>query len=494
MHSMPNILLITDDQHRWDFYNSRTVPGLRVPTLDRLRAEGTTLEHAYANTPVCMPARMTWCHGRYASQLCDGVMHNWHSWPVRISSMPNALKTAGYRTALIGKLHAQGRHHNDLTDEVFIKETQGRGFDDVLEVSGKSFSYWTDCHWTHHLREKGLLEAYRRDLERRVEQLGGDEPSDASFLEPADSADGFIGGHARRWLQSYNEDSPFFLHASFCGPHFPIDPPAAYHRHRAEDMPDPPGVDDLARITYWKQRTAAYCGMIEQIDDEVGKLLDVLDQRGLRENTLVIFTTDHGDMMGHFDQALKGTPYDTSARTPIVARLPGVVPAGRTLDGMIEAVDLPVTLMDVAGLGDDPEPYLNASPGRSFWSYLRGEADAPRQWAYAEAGRRGGSGGRSICCHDPMLAERYRQVEANHVGWRMVCDQRWKYVYYPHTDDELFDLQSDPWEKRNRAADPACGERVTRMRGWLIESMRLSVAPSIFKIGEPTYVNERYQG
>jgi len=273
----------------------------------------------------------------------------------------------------------------------------------------------TTCEWTHHLKRKGLLDRYRQDLERRLEQLGAHEPSDASFLEPEDSADGFIGQQAGNWLGSYDGEQPFFLHASFCGPHFPVDPPAAYHRHRPEDMPPPPKVQVPDRIRYWQTRTVAYCGMIEQIDDEVGKLLETLTQRGWLDNTLILLTTDHGDMMGHFDQAHKGTPHDTSNRTPIIAGLTTSIPADRQLDGMVESVDLPVTLMDVAGLGPDPEPYRKASPGRSFWGYLKGDTGQPGRGSTARrAGAPMAAGGR---CAVPIPSLPSGKSKGNRNAW-----------------------------------------------------------------------------
>ncbi len=456
----PNILLITDDQHRWDLFDNRTVSGLRLPNIGRLRSEGATLINAFSNCPICMPTRFSWCHGLYPSQAAYGLMENWHKWPTHLKAMPAAVRDAGYHTALVGKLHAQGCWGNDLTDEKFVREVRTvRGYDHAFETCGKSFAHRVDCHWTHHLAERGLLDRYREDLIRRVEQLGGDEPSDASFLSVEDSMDAFIGRHARQWLADYDGDRPWFLHASFCGPHFPIDPPAEYHRHSPDDMPDPVGVDDPERSAYWRNRMAAYCGMIEQIDDEVGKLLAVLEQRGELDRTLVIFATDHGDMMGHKDRAHKGTPDDSSARTPFVLRWPGRILDGRTLDAPVGAVDLPATIMAAAGLTGEPGEYLPSTPGRSFLDYIMGRADAPRQYVYSENGKPAGN-------------------------WRMVRQREWKYVTYGNGDEALYDMRHDPWEMHNLIGDDSLQQRISEMRLQLIHALRESVAPSLHKLGE----------
>lgn len=445
----PNILLITDDQHRWDLFDNRTVTGLRTPNLDRLRSEGVAFPNAVTNCPICMPTRFTWVHGLYASQVGAGLMRNALDWPTGLPSMPGAVQAVGYRTALIGKLHSlQGLYDRDVCDEEEV--TRARGFEHVHEVCGKALAWWHSCNWTRHLDAKGLLETYRQDAKSRIEMLGGDEHCAPSLLSAEDSMDGYIGAKARAWLSAYDDDAPFFLHASFCGPHFPIDPPEPYaSRHRPEDMPDPVGVSDPERIAHWKMRMAAYCGMIEQIDDEVGRLLAILDERGLADNTLVVFTTDHGDMMGHHDRAHKGQPFDTSLRTPLIARLPGRIPAGSECIAPIEAVDLPASLISAAGIETPIAELLPHSPGRSWFAHACGEGSAPRDWAYSEF-------------H----------------SWRMVRDANCKYVWYDNGSEQLFDLATDPWERENLIDEAAWADRLSLMRFRLMQSLTACVAPA----------------
>ncbi len=454
MSNRPHILLITDDQHRYDFYGHTGRAGpLHTPAFDRLAVEGTVLNRAYSNCPVCMPARFTWYHGLYASQAAHGLMRNCHTWPPGLHTMPRALQNAGYHTAVIGKVHAHGPlDFVDLTEHEHA--LLAMGFDEACEASGKSLASWRDCRWTQHLASRGLLDAYRRDMVRRNDQLGGHERYEPSFLKTDDYIDGFIGNRATDWLNDYASDQPFFLHVSFCAPHFPLDPPPEFFgRHRPEDMPPPVGVTDPAVIRQWQEHRAMHADMIALVDQQVGRLLEVLDQRGLADHTIVVYGTDHGDMLGDLGLDHKGWPHDPSCRTPITVRWPGVVEPQRTLDTMVEAVDLPCTLLDIAGCGERLNEHLPQTPGRSFLPSLTGQCDTHRQWAYAECA---------------LGAER---------TWRMCCEPGWKYILQPSGGERLFNLVDDPHEQHDLARDAAQAARISRMRHQLLSSMSSCVAP-----------------
>lgn len=467
----PNILLITDDQHRYDYYGHTGAAGpLRTPAFDRLAREGATLHNAYSNCPVCMPTRFTWYHGLYASQAAHGLMRNCHDWPTRFPTMPQGLQRAGYHTAVIGKVHAHGPlDYIDLTRHE--SQLLARGFDEAVEVSGKSLASWRECRWTRHLEARGLLNAYRSDLCRRNEQLGGQERYQPSILDTDDYIDGFIGNRAVQWLQRYHSDRPFFLHASFCAPHFPLDPPPEFFgRHAPEDMPPPVGVSDPARVLQWQRHRALHADMIALVDQQVGRLLDVLDQRGLAEDTVVVYGTDHGDMIGDHDLTHKGWAYDPSCRTPITVRWPGHIPQGRRLDTMAEAVDLPCTLLDFAGCTGPLDKWLPHTPGRSFRACLTGQSNHHRDWAYSECSL-GRGWGRAT---DPAKID---DTKPDTQLWRMCCDPDWKYVLHDNGHDQLFDRRADPHEEHNLADHPDQADRVSAMRRRLIASMTCCVAP-----------------
>lgn len=438
---LKNILLVTVDQWRFDFVTGGAVASLETPHLDRLRRGGVSLPNAYATCPVCMPARFAWLHGLRPSQFSDRLVRNARDWPEPGSypTMAEALQRRGYRTSLVGKLHSEaGLYHRDLRE--MREVTQARGFDDVVEVSGKMLSWWFDCEWTAHLEERGLLDQYRRTY-RPIGDIFAYRTPTPSFLEPQDTMDGFIAGRALEWLNNYREEAPLFLHVSFCGPHFPLDPPKEYYERFAdEDMPPPEGVEDAAEIARWKGIRRSYCGLIAQLDDELGRLLDVVEARGWSEETLIVFCSDHGDMLGHRGRGHKSQPYDTSCRTPIYAMCPGALPAGKVNECLVESVDLPLTLLEWAGL--EGAEVLPGTPGRSFLGSLRDSGRQHREWLYAE-GR----------------------------DWRMALSDGYKYVHRRSGDHELYALEDDPWELENRVGERGDAERVRELRGRLIDSL-----------------------
>lgn len=438
-HGM-NILFLTIDQHRWDFVTGGAVGTLRTPNIDRLRAAGTTFPNTFSNCPICMPTRFTWTHGLYASQGAAGLLDNAHDWPTDLPTLPRHLQAAGHHTALIGKLH----RHAGLSRRSLLEDheaTRAFGFDDLLEVSGKSLALWYDCAWTRHLRERGLWETYVRDIAARGDEFGKSLRGDPSVLPDEDHVDAFLATQAERWLLGRTDARPFYLHASLCGPHFPVDPPERLRRcFAAEAMPDPEGVDDPGLRAAWRERRAGYAALVAHVDEQIGRIVDALEKSGRGRDTLIVLCSDHGEMVGHRNLPNKGTPYDTSIRTPVTFVLPGVIPANERLGALVEAVDLPVTLAEAAGLAA-PARLFPGTPGRSLWGLLtRGTDAAPRRVAYAEAfsGRR---------------------------AWRMVRDQRHKLVVHAEGGDELYDLEADPWELDNladRGAHDAVRRRLER--------------------------------
>lgn len=436
----PHILLITNDQHRFDFVEGGPVEGLRTPGLMRLRREGTTLTQAFSSCPLCVPTRFTWWYGVRASQANGAWGGADGEWPRLPYSLPGQLRNAGYQTAVIGKIHSHsGLHRMDLTDHRDV--IHDRGFDHVFEVAGTMLQYH-DCDYTHYLEEHGLLDTLRG----RLTSLGGHHTEPLPF-DGAHAADALIGRKAREWLQQVDTREPFFLHASFCDPHFPYDPPADFAaRFALEDMPVPEAITDPEDIAKHQRICARYCAMIEHCDREIGRLLDVLEARGLSDQTLVVFSTDHGDMMGSRGVYGKSKPYDPSARTPITVRYPGTVPAGREIDTPVESIDLPATLLEAAGL--DPADALPETPSRSWWPCVTGHPAEPRRFAYSEMGI-----------------------------WKMVVDPDWKFIHRSDGEDELYHRAQDPAETRNLAAEPDQQPRIREMQRWIIEAMSQNIAP-----------------
>lgn len=463
----PNILLITTDEQRFDTYGATKSDWPQLQNLSRLRNEGTTLTNAYSNCPICMPCRYSWITGLYGSQTERGSA-NGYDWPDYHKTMPQALQKAGYHTAIIGKLHAfnvgtlSKYHLNDLEKQVHVW-----GFDTVYEFSGsgvwsheikrKSEKYGIKgCHYTDYLRSRGLYDkALKDNIERNKieEENNGIEPYRPGILGVDDSMDGFIVREMCGFVKNYDKDNPFFLHASFTAPHYPLDvPPEYFNKFRPEDMPQPVGVEDPALIRRWQENRAMYMALATIVDEQIGKLLKALEDKGILDDTVIIMTTDHGDMLGDHGLGHKFYPQEGSCRTPIIVRYPKMIPKSVTLPGLAESVDVPQTILDVAGLSpDERTKALPASPGLSFWDYCRNGGEKFRDSAYSEM--RGDS--------------------------RMLRRGDWKYTRTPGKGGFLFNLAEDPYELNNLADAPGCLAKLREMQEALIDRMASIQIPPI---------------
>lgn len=413
-HTRPNILFIIDDQHRHDWLGWIDHCPARTPNLDRLRREGIWHRHAYSNNPLCMPARYSLISGLYSHQ--SGQMDNTTDWPTRFPTMPQALQQQGYRTAMIGKLHAFEAIPSALDLTTVSEQIHAFGFDHVHEVAGKTMAWHIDCEWTHHLRNHGLLDAYRAERSKRSPVQNDGHP----FPLPEEHyIDRYIGDHCVNWLEQHDAEQPFFLWAGFCSPHPAYDAPASrLTAHSPESMPLPIDNPDPLR---WPTRRAHYAAMIEIIDEQVGRLLDVLDRRGLAENTLVVFVSDHGEMLGEHDLDGKCWPHDPSIRVPCLARWPGHIPPESVSDGLLNLIDLTVTCASAGGA--DPATALPDSFGRSLIDHWQKPTSEMRPFIFSE---------NSGQFHSP---------------WQLVRTRDHKLIHWLHDDREtLHDLIGDPHE------------------------------------------------
>jgi len=457
-----HIVLITTDQHRWDYLGAMGQPILEglTPNLDRLAAEGAVFEQCFSPNPLCMPARHAMQSGLYTFQ--SGQMNNVGDWPMDVPTFPQVLQRNGYHTALTGKIHAHEAvgFDIDLTDTVWDDEIHALGFDDVVQTSGKSMAFFTEDAYTHHLDDNGFLYTYREDIVKRGEAGKPGAPTAwPSVLPDEHYVDTFIGDRAVDWLASYDDDAPFLHIVSFCSPHPPFDAPKwAVDAVDASRAVLPPDARDPARL-----RTAVvnYAAQIHLVDVYVGKVLDVLEQRGWLDETLVLFTADHGEMLGDAGGWGKCKWQDSSVRVPLIARYPRWTGARRVTETMASCHDIAATILDFA-LGD--ELAASALPGISSVSlkpFLTGEAEEARSTVYSE---NGGQFGRP---------------------WRMVDDGVYRYVWFLDTDEEsLFDRIEDPGCRVNLAPLVLSAPILDRLRK---EMLRIHVEHPAPKTGKATY-------
>ena len=443
MSTRPHILFISDDQHRYDFLGLTGQYPISTPNLDRLAAEGVWHRHAYSNCPLCIPARASMHTGLYGHQ--HGLTTNRGDWPHYLPTLPQALQAQGYHTAAIGKLHAMEGVYERLDLTTIPEEIKAYGYEDLHEVSGKQLAALLDCEWTHALRNRGLLDAYHDDLAARIGEM-----HHPFILDEAVYPDVYITDHVVNWLEQYDDARPFFLWAGLVSPHPPFDAPVRW-LPRADSMPPP--VDSSKPQQYAAIR-ALYAGMVQLVDAQVGRMLEVLERRGLLDETLIIFASDHGEMLGDHNLGGKCYPHDPSTRVPLLARYPALIPAGTVSDALVELIDLPATVLQVALNAATPQSYLPGSPGRSLVAQWSGE-DAGREFVYSEDGGQ-------FC-----------------PPFQMVRTAEWKYVYYTHDGNEtLFNMLDDAQECHSLAADPAYTGLMAQLKSTLLQHVATTPAPT----------------
>lgn len=478
----PNILLITSDQQHWDTlgaFNSE----IQTPNLDRLVREGTTFTRAYCPNPTCTPSRASIITGLYPSQhgawtLGTKLLEDRHT-------VGEDFEAAGYRTALIGKAHFQQLRSTEqypslesypiLQDEEYWKQFHGPfyGFDHVELARNHTNEAHVGQHYTQWLEEKGCTNW--RDY--FLAPTGNMDPS-ITYRWPIPEEyhyNTWIAERTNAMLEQYQAGGDsFFLWSSFFDPHpeylvpgpwdTMYDPDALtlptgmagehdnnppHFGMTQEDHPDfSPwmesgfgihgynshqfyGYGNKHRLTdeHKRKQMATYYGMISMMDHYIGTILDKLDMLGIADNTIVVFTTDHGHFFGqHGLQAKGGFHYEDLIKLPFLVRYPGRVPAGKVSGAIQSLVDLAPTFLSLCDI-----PIPHAMTGVDQSKVWLGEAQQARDHAICEFH------------HEPTTIHQKTYV-----------DERYKItVYYNQTYGEIFDLQEDPQEFHNLWDDPA---------------------------------------
>ena len=423
MSSRPNILFLLSDQHSPHFTGFAGHPFVQTPHLDRLAREGVSFDRAYCQSPLCCPSRASLASGRYCRDL--GIYDNQHILESNGVTFPRVLGAAGYRTCVIGKTHFNGEQFQGY---------QERPYGDLFGQA-------------HQPDPRRLPVRGDAGLGGVIEAAG---PSGIPL--PLTQTEICVA-EASKWLQTHvaqRGGQPFCLSVHFDKPHFPICPPPDYFK-RYEGrvhLPDlPPGFlekevpfvraamrsfgicDPERKDRAAHERTlAAYCGCIEWVDDAIGRVLATLDYLGLAENTLVIYSSDHGEMAGERGTWQKSVFYEASARLPLFMRLPGVTGAGgRRVAAPVGLIDMFPTFCELAGTATPAE-----CGGTSLLPLLRGGTIA----------------------RDAIFSESVVIKEPAHAGC-MIRTGKWKYNTYLDGTEELYDLEADPGEWTNLAAVPA---------------------------------------
>ena len=428
----PNVLFLMTDQQRWDAM-SCSGDWVRTPALDRIAREGVRFTQCVTTTPICIPARVTLATGRYPHN--NAVWNNLdYTMPPDAPTWMRALRDLGYRTSLFGKTHLHP-HRGDLREREDLLHAYG--LDDVDEIGGPRASAKVMSHMTALWEKKGLLDAYREDFAERF----ANKPHVVrpSVLPLEDYADVYVGQQAKRYLAEYERDEPWFCWVSFGGPHEPWDAPEPYASmydpasmpppvpRATDDHPRPRGLLDIrleSAPTFDPGDEAAmranYAGNVTLIDDQIGQILDVIEERGELDNTVIGFTSDHGEMNGDWGLIYKMVFLDGSLRVPMLVRTPATAADGgaRVSDALVENCDLGPTLVELAG---------GELTHRQFARSLVPAMDDP------DADHRDGA-----------ISEFRGEFMLMTANWKMAVNRDGR-VY------TLFDRQADPHEGRNLA-------------------------------------------
>lgn len=425
----PNFLFIMDDQHRFDYLGCGGADFVRTPNLDRLAARGVRFTHCYTNSPLCAPARIALASGLQPVRL--GALDNSSYLPPQVPTFYQRLRDNGYRVGCVGKLDLAkpDPYNGRYGDRPCVYQW---GFTHPQECEGKMHAGTSPTPlgpYGFYLQEKGLFENFHRDYKARAENGYILNAYRDSILPSEDFEDVYIGRKAAEWIKHVPDDYPWFQFVSFVGPHSPYDPPTEYaDKYRQAEMPaairdslknKPEWVkgrkvtDDSAVIADTRRQ---YCAAIELIDDQVGLILDALEQRGMRDNTYIVFTSDHGEMLGDHGLYNKSVAYEPSLHIPLIVSGPGLE-RGTVSDALVELIDLNPTVCEWAGLL--PQPHLDA---QSLVPLLSGRTGVHRS-----------------------------EIVSSEYNFNCLRTETYKLIQNFNDIPELYDLRQDPEEIRNIA-------------------------------------------
>jgi arylsulfatase A-like enzyme len=450
----PNILLLYTDQQRWDALGVNGNQDIKTPNLDQLAREGLNCDHVFVQNPVCMPSRISMLSGLYPSTL--GILRNGVPVPEDTVVLPHLLHNYGYHSANIGKLHFLPHANRDHRDP-----HPGYGFDH-LEISDEPGCYedayraWVQRKAPEEMDDISVglppaTEVWQEtmQIDDGIRHPGERFPKRAiPFASRSDlTHSAFVAEQTMAYLRRHRSE-PFFCIAGFYSPHSPWVAPQEFidlYDPQELTLPQYPEEIDARRSeTYFSDRELraarqGYYAMVSEVDAQVGRVLDCLDNLKLSENTIVIFTSDHGEWLGEHLRYGKGHPgHDCIGRVPFIFHWPrGLVDPGRTVHATIEAVDVVPTLLECAGI---PTPcHLQ---GRSFLPLIEDQSDQARASALTEG-----------------------------QGWKTLRTDRFRYVIEADGSETLYDLWQDPGGYHDVTIDSAYAGTLAEARRELLRRL-----------------------
>jgi len=469
MSDRPNVLWIMADQLRFDYLSCYGHPHLHTPHIDALAARGVRFDRAYVQSPVCGPSRMSAYTGRYVRSHGS----TWNGMPLRVGepTLGDHLREAGARAVLVGKTHMiadkEGMAWLGIDPESEIGVARGEcgfepferddglhpdsprqqwsAYDDYLVAHGyESDNPWEDFANSGIDDDGELLSAWLLKHSRLAANVP-EEHSETAYMT----------NRAMAFMEDAMQDGrPWMCHLSYIKPHWPYIVPAPYHdmydethivdpiRSDAERETDHPLLRayldarvcrSFARDHVREHVIPAYMGLIKQLDDNLGRLFAWMDEKGLSENTIIAFTSDHGDYMGDHWMGDKDFYHDVAVKVPLIIADPrpeADVSRGTVSDALVEMIDLAPTFMNALGCATKP----HIIEGRDLTPILHETGGFSRQYLISE--------------HDYHWSEMARTLDVpqEDAHTTMIFDGHWKYIHCEGFAPVLFDLQSDPDE------------------------------------------------
>ena len=487
-----NVLFIMCDQLRWDYLSCTGHPHLHTPHIDRLAERGVLFDRTYVQSPICGPSRMSFYTGRYASSHGS----TWNNIPLKVGEMTlgDHLRPLGVRTALCGKTH--------MTADVEGMRRLGLAPDSTIGA------LVSECGFEPYEREDGLHpdgpryarnEAYDAFMKERgwpdenpwQTVANSAEDDDGNILsgwfmdnadKPARAADEesetpYITSRAMDFIREAG-DTPWCLHLSYIKPHWPYIVPAPYHDMYGPETHLDPVRSEAERAdphpvygAFMEERVSrafcddgtrtrvltAYMGLIKQIDDQIGRLMGFLDDQGITDDTMIVFTSDHGDYLGDHWMGEKELFHDASARIPLIVvdpRPEADATRGVKSSALVEAIDVVPTILNYF----DGEDVPHIIEGKSLQPILHGQLDSLRDFAVSE--------------YDYSMRNVRKRlgVSVQDAKLTMLFDGRWKYTFAEGFRPMLFDLETHPDEFVDLGGDPTYADELTRLEklffGW----------------------------
>jgi len=413
----PNILFFFPDQHRFDFVGFNPDIPVRTPHLDKLAKRGVTFTKAIVPSAVCAPSRACMASGKRYHRC--GVPGNGYDYPPDQPTQYQALRNAGYRVGGVGKF--------DLSKNTLEWGLDGKrlidewGFTDGVDNEGKydgTKSGATEPHgpYLKYLYDNDLAGVHLNDFDR--ENRHGFKSTHPTALPDEAYCDNWIAENGLSILRDFPKDQPWFMQVNFTGPHNPMDITQSMYDARPDvQFPQPNDSTELD-AEHHNEIRKNYAAMIENIDRQVGRFLEAVEARGELDNTLVVFSSDHGEMLGDHDRWGKSVFYQPSVGVPLVIAGPGVQ-SDVTSEALVELHDLAVTYLDFASAAGIPD-----ADGRSLKPVLTGDTTEHRDVAIS------------------ALSD-----------WQIIWDGKMKLFVKEGDDPKLFDLENDPGENWNLASE-----------------------------------------